>query len=309
MASVEVRLPRQRLSRGQLLDGLPPRASWTFPLQEHLGALYEQYLGFKLALDLWCDGVPEQQIIADLKESNQAQLKQGALWRMFNRCTTAHPTTGKLVGYWGCVPNWSPQAIPTDPAKSPYGKQLTKFFVLHPDIEKELCVFAIGGERRVAIAALIGEAAPDTTNAEERPPRGSAVGKMQPLKVWAKWMSLCRDQDLHLGTAYPFDRQDAGRCGKEAIRRWYKRKSYLNPTLAAKNQLGEEVGALAKRDYNRLDKTSLAKSMRLVYEEVQLDEWKTDGMWAAFFPLADGRFKPVDVRRLWTLGLIDSESK
>lgn len=309
MPSLDDVTQRERQSRHAILDGLPPREAWRIPLEEQIGPLFDSYLANRLALDRYLDGAAERALIKDMFAQHRVRITQGHCWRLLQRCIAKNPKTGELNGYWGCVPRWSPKASPDDPSKSPFGKQLTKFFIRHPDIEAALCAFAIGVSR--------SKAPPLEPASEEGGARksagtkvGSAVAKMRPIKVWDKFMSLCRAKGLHEGAEYPFDKAaDEGRCAREAIRRWYQKKKYLTPSLAARNELGVDLGALIGRDYKRLDQTPLARPMRLVYEEVQLDEKYLDAMWTAFLPLADERWKAISTRRLWGLGLVDAETR
>ena len=105
------------LNRHELVEGIVPRANWPRPdCATYFGkdkagrAAEDTYLARQGALDDYIDGKRECQI---LRARPLAGLVKGHLYRMFKRANEHNPRTGKVNGYWACIPGWSSKGPPT----------------------------------------------------------------------------------------------------------------------------------------------------------------------------------------------------
>ena len=293
-----------RLTREQLVEGLPARANWPAPecskqfAKDAEGRAAEhRYLATQAALDDYIDGKREFDIIL---ARPLAQLKQGQLYRLFKRAIARNPHTGAINGYWVCIEGWSPKVPPDDPADSPYGKELVKFFAQHPDVEAELCVFCF------------------PASADKKPE--APVHHLTPRVVHKEFLRLLRKKGLHEATprAWPYvrtsidkDTQEAKlvestTVGSEAIRRWWKKKCFMRPSEAAFRVLAPDKAALFKRDHKKLDERNAIRPRNFnLFERWEFDEHKFDAQWTMLLPMLNGQFQEVHTTRLWGLGIVD----
>lgn len=293
-----------RLTREQLVEGVPARANWPKPdcskqfSKDAAGRAAEnRYLATQGALDEYVDGKKEQDIIS---ARPRAELKRGQLYRLFKRALERNPRTGAINGYWVCIPGWSAKAPPDDPADSPYGKDLAKFFGQHPDVEAELCVFCF------------------PASADKKP--NAPVHHLTPRNVHDEFLRLLRAKGLHdvKPRAWPYVRVSRDKetqaaklvesttVGYEAIRRWWKKKCFLRPSEAAFRVLSPDKAALFKRDHKKLDEHNARRPRNFnLFERWEFDEHKLDAQWTMLLPMLNGQFQEVHTGRLWGLGIVD----
>lgn len=294
-----------RRTREELVDGMLPRAQWsrpdraTFFSKDKEGrALEEQYLATQAALDEYIDGKKEADII---KSRVLAKLKRGQLYRLLTRALTLNVRTGTANGYWVCVPGWSAKVPPDDPAESPYGKELRKFFDKHPTLEAELSAFCAIEE-------------------ENKKKTDIPVNHLTPRKVHDHFLKLCRDRGLHEASPreWPYVRSnldketrkpgmvDSTTVGAEAIRRWWKKKCYLRPAEAARRVMPPDIAALFARDHERLKEYRPLRPRTLaLFERWELDESMLNAHWTVMLPMMNNKFQEVHTSRLWGLQIAE----
>lgn len=286
-------LHRARRNRAQLVEGTLPRAQWPRPrLADFLGDMdaYEDYLATMGALDRYCGLEPEKAII---KETRRVKLRNGQLWRLLSRALERDPRMGSICGYWVCKAGWSPNAPPDDPSDTPYGKDLTKLFRAYPDIEAAMCEFCLPKPATRGEQGNVGQ-----------PP---LVPYLRAKIVWDQFTSLCRSKGLDKVDAWPYmlKGDETSTVGREAIRRWWKKKRFLNPSRAAITVMTKDAAALVTRDFRRLDPKPAHLHIAHLFERAELDEHKVDAMFTALLPMTNGRFKPLATNRLWLLGMVE----
>lgn len=291
-----------RCTRQELVDGMPTRANWPRPDRGSYFAkdregreLEDRYLALWGALDDYVDGKKELDII---KARPLAKLKRGQLYRLMRRALEHNPRMGALNGYWACVPGWSAKVPPDDPAASPYGKELRKFFDQHPDIEAELCIFCFPGSKKPEVP----------------------MKHLTPRKVHDQFLMLCRARGLHEASPkqWPYVRQEVDKesgvrrtvdtttVGNEAIRRWWKKQCFLRPADAAHRVMPPGMAALFKRDHARLNENQAVRPRGYdLFERWELDENRLDAQWAMLLPMLNGKFREVKTSRLWGLSVVD----
>jgi hypothetical protein len=284
---------RLRRTRKEVVDAMPSRRNWPWPgksafrrdndrNERRANMDYDAYLSTRQALDWYCDGLPETQILRDAG----VRLKQGQLWRLLARALEKNPATGDINGYWVCKPNWSPSNPESDVQR---GQHLGRLFAEHPDLEARMCAFALGQP----VTDFNGDVVP-------------VPASLTPLPVYRFFAMLCRQKKLSQeGWPYKVDGVELSHVGREAVRRWWKGKCYRNPSMAAGVLLSPEAAALTIRDFGRLEpKAPYVNTFRL-FERTQLDENKVDAMFTLEVPLLDGMTTSLVTRRLWMLGLVE----
>lgn len=304
MASGNPKAVQLRLNREELIAGVVARANWPRPERSSYFSKDKQgreredhYLATWGALDDYFDGKPEVDII---RERPLAKLKRGQLRRMLCRALELNPRTGAICGYWVCIAGWSAKGTPDDPADSPYGKQLRKFFDKHPSIEAALCLFCF----------------PKKSEKSDVP-----LSHLTPRKVHDYFLAQCRGQALEKASPlqWPFVRElvekttgerrtvETTTVGGEAIRRWWKKKCFENPSAAAVRVMSAGQAALFKRDHQRNRDDKAARPVRnfALFERWELDENKLDAQWTVLLPMLNGQYQEVHTARLWGLSLVD----
>ncbi|KQY82320.1 hypothetical protein [Pelomonas sp. Root1444] len=116
--------------------------------------------------------------------------------------------------------------------------------------------------------------------------------------------ALCQDAGLADAGEWPFS-AGCKKKGYEAIRRWYHQKKFDNPSQAAVNELGDEVGDILGKDYRRIGIRSLNIPMKMAYERVEIDEHYRDAMFSAVWPRANGEYITLPASRVWALAAIE----
>lgn len=293
---------RLRRTRQELLDGMKPQRQWPWPLMSAFKAAkgdktntaaedYETYLAMRTALDRYCAGVPEAQVIKEAKEPKEPKrssisLKQGQLWRLLSRALEINPATGDINGYWVCKPNWSPS---NPEGKTKPGQHLGKFFEDHPDIAARMCQFALGA----AVTDLKGNPVP-------------VPAHLRPNTVYKFFTFLCRQKKLSSESwPYMVDGAKTSHVGREAVRRWWKAKCFLEPTKAVWVLMSADAAALTNRDYGRNEPQAPYVNTFRLFERSQLDEHKVDAMFTLKLPMLDGLTTSLVTRRLWVLGMVE----
>jgi hypothetical protein len=239
----------------------------------------------KRAMELYFSGSSPKQVNAELKKTFTKGMCESTLWRMCARALRLDESTGRILGFWACVPKW--RAVRRAAAAPGDSHHLTALFLEAPVVENNMREFI---RRR-------------TTGSDMRP-----VAALRPTIVWQTFLDQCKQHTKRFeDKKWPFN---ADRGGYEAIRRWYHIEKYKHPAAAASNELQADLAKQVAADYKGVDGVAApAAHLSMAYAEVQLDEHKMDQMWTFLVPGSEkGEWLAVDIKRLWALCLVECKS-
>lgn len=289
---------RALAAREQILDVGLPVQDWPAPPLEHVPESDQAtYLANRLAVELWAAMRSEQSIMDRLKRDHGVHMLQGRTAKLVRRCVAVNPRTLRIHGFYGCIPGKHlPKHRPIDlsnkdaaskPKDNPRARQLGKLFAEFPKIE----------------AAMVRLARTRKLQKDMAP-----FAALTPAIIASSFYALCREVGLEKEGRWPFG-PDLHKQGYEAIRRWYHKKKFDNPSRAALNELGDELGTTLSRDYRRIGINPIGLSLGLAYERVEMDEHYRDAHWAAMWPMRDGQHHILRTARLWALAAIECQCK
>ncbi|MCP5285428.1 MAG: hypothetical protein H6933_11055 [Burkholderiaceae bacterium] len=237
------------------------------------------------AVELYLGGMSPKEVNKELQELYGTTLTESSIWRMCARALRPDDSTGQIIGFWACVPQW--RAAPTEKAAPKPSHHLSSLFLEFPRIEAKLCEFVL--KRR--------------TGPNMRP-----VGMLRPRMVWEVFLAECKEQTNRFKEKlWPFSEE---RCGYEAVRRWYKEQKYKHPSAAARNELPADLAKQIAGDYKSAAVIAAPSAhVSMAYSETQLDEHKMDQMWAMMVPGREpGEWLAVHTTRLWALCMVECAS-
>lgn len=246
----------------------------------------------KVALLHYKKGMTEAQVNVKLAARYGVQLRAGTVWRMAERAKKLNPETGRIYGFWACVPNF--RSLPSHSSTQRPNKKsrnptylLSALFDRFPDIEAKLIAFVVNR----------------TTGLTEM----RKVGINDSEKVWKLFVVLCREKNLHIAAPpeWPFT---TAKRGSEAIRRWAEQQRFLNPSKAALNLLPANVAKALKRDYAGVGLDPVAAALGMAYSRVELDEHEMDEMWTYLIQDAEGNWFVAPNGRMWVTVMVETES-
>ena len=279
---------RTRSKREDILQSAPPMSAWPLPIFDDLPPEHQEpYLKACLAVKMWVAGEGGEVIWEKTK------CKIDDVRRLVSRCIQINPSTRLIVGFWACVPQY--RLAPTSrerfrsfkPALAAQGKGLTgalfDLFRKHPAIEQKMRLFV--QKRRDAVTA--------------------PVPLITPTILHNRFLALCKEDGLLARNEWPFTTK---RAGYQAIRKWNIKHRFDAPVRSARNELGDQAGALAMTDYKSIMSGRKTESL-MAYERVELDEHYQDALWTIHIPMPGGGFEQISTTRLWALVLRDRGSK
>lgn len=279
---------RTRSKRGDILQSAPPMSNWPQPMVDDLPLVHQEpYLKACLAVKMWVAGEGGKAIF------KQCACKVDEARRLVSRCIQYNPSTRFIVGFWACVPQY--RLAPTSrerfrafkPALAAEGKGLTgalfDLFRKHPAIEQKMRLFV--QKRKDAFTA--------------------PVPILTPTILHKRFLALCKEEGLLARNEWPFTTK---RAGYQAIRKWNAKHRFEAPIRSARNELGDQAGALAMTDYKSIMAGRKTEAL-LAYERVELDEHYQDAVWTIHIPMPGGSFEQISTTRLWALVLRDRGSK
>lgn len=243
-----------------------------------------RYLVNKFALEQYHEGKSHQAVNVELKKRFGVEMAEGTVWKMHKRAVTIDQNTGKICGFWACVPHWRPS---TNRTKINAQHHLSSLFAKYPKVEAAMCAFVL---KR-------------TTGPEMRP-----VSTLRVHMVWEQFLYECKlHTNRHIEKAWPFNEP---RAGYEAVRRWFSDKRFLHPAAAAQNQLPVDLAKQVISDYSSAKSiTAPAAHISVAYSETQLDEHRMDQMWTLMVPGREpDEFVAVHTKRLWALCMVECSS-
>lgn len=239
----------------------------------------------KKAVELYFSGSSPRQVNEELKKTFTKGMCESSLWRMCARALRSDESTGRILGFWACVPQW--RAARRTAAAPGESHHLTALFREATVIEQNMREFI---RRR-------------TTGPDMRP-----VAALRPAIVWQTFLDQCkRHTNRFEDKKWPFN---GDRGGYEAIRRWYHIEKFKHPAAAASNELQADLAKQVAADYKGVaGVTAPISHLSMAYSEVQLDEHKMDQMWTFLVPgREEGEWLAVDIKRLWALCLVECKS-
>jgi hypothetical protein len=302
---IEEKLPRVRRNRAEVNLGdvplheypgptvlpAPPKNASAEDREKHK-ARQTRFEINKVALQHYKSGLAEAKVNEKLTERYGVELPNGAIWRLAQRAQEINPSTGRIYGFWACVPNF--RALPSltrssRPARTSRNQahHLSAFFDRYPDIEAKLVTFV--AKRTTGIAEM------------------RKVPIVNIDKVWPLFLALCKEKQLHIASPREWPYSTASR-GYEAIRRWLEGQRYLNPSQSAFNLLEESVAKAIRRDYAGVGLEPLAATSGMAYSRVELDEHEMDAMWTYLIQDDEGKWIAAPAGRMWVVVLLDTET-
>jgi hypothetical protein len=270
-----------------LLQGNDDLDKWFGPALDTIPEEFQEvYLLNKLAVTMWVRLRTEQDILREVKSRSGVDMRQGRVAKLVHRCLKKNPDTGTIYGFYGCVPgaHLHNDAAPLK-GEAPAGheRQLRQMFKEHPKIEAALI-------RLVKTRRLKKD--------------GPQFPAMNVGVIVECFYTLCQEAGLEEAAKWPFS-NGLKKKGYEAIRRWYHQKKFDNPSQAALNELGDEVGVILGRDLRRIGIRSLNIPLKMGYERVEIDEHCRDAMFSAVWPTVEGEYRTLPASRVWALVAVE----
>lgn len=298
MSSPEQITLRGRRHSSDVRANVLPLTSWPGPTSvffavpstdvkgvEAVAAKHWRYQLNKLALELYHGGSAAREVNAQLKKRFGVTLSEGTVWRMYARAVQTDPSTGKICGFWACVPHWRPtRAEPASPNPSHH---LSALFAECPKLEARLCTFV---HKR-------------SSGPDMRP-----VSTIRPHMVHQVFLDACKQLTTRQKEGrWPFNED---RLGYEAIRRWHREEKFKHPSTAALNELPQDLAKQISSDYRSARNMAVPSAhVSVAYSETQLDEHYMDQEWTVMVPGSEpGEVLAVHTKRLWALCMVECSS-
>lgn len=279
------RVPRVRRSRDEILRDAGDLESLPFPAIDSIDASKrDAYAARSSAVRLWWRCASEREI----KETTQ--LSAMAARRLVEKALEKDPLTGQPRGLFVCIPGY----------RNPRRKKPRR----QKDFSK---ILAAQGRGRSGVLAACFSTYPSIERGMQQFARTRSIGKSPPVPVITRkacidaFHALCRDEGLHLRSEWPFD---ARRRGEGAIWSWYLARKWDRPIQCADNELGDEAGKQARRDY-LLAARDAVRGEGIAFDRLELDEHRLHSMFGLLVPGPGGQFLPCGTRRPWALALVD----
>lgn len=230
----------------------------------------------KRALDLYLHTtLPNSEV---LKRSG---LSCSGLKRLVRRAFTVLED-GSPAGYLACIPDYRLKSYTrTDQSNAGKAGQFSLLLENHPEIKDQLDKWALGKAKI----------------------NGAAVRGKHIDQIWRDFKSLCDEAGL-CDTDYPLTNHDGGR---EAVRRYCKKRRQENFIASSRVEFGDEAGRLAAQG-----RTGGKDEMRLPlrpYERIQLDGHKVDIILTIELTDEHGELVQLPISRVWLLVAIDTASR
>jgi len=298
-----LKLPRERRNRAQMKQSAPSTKDWPgpreYPVGEPPASEVEQHAKWKadklrfemnvVAAVLFHDeSKTEAEVNVELFRRFRKRLAQGSVWKLAERCKELNPHTGRVNGFFACIPRYRPTRLGKAEEKSNNpAHKLSQLFRQHPSIEAKLVKYVF---KRT------------TDTAEMRP-----VTSLSPEKVWDTFLGLCKAEGMHLSPKrWPFTH---GKRGYEAIRAWYHGKKYERPSVAAFNELDESTAKAVRSAYNAVGVPKVAAQLSMAYARVEGDEHKFDAEFTIFVPgETPDHWVAVPQGRIYVIAFVECET-